>query len=286
MASNGSTSYQLQMFNRSLKKRLKVNCLCSHLGDLNGHSCLLVSCGDNNGAMNYKFREHGGQWTWADVEPDLKEEMEQLLEEPVFTANPENLPFPAMSFDSVVAIDVHEHLKDPIPFTEELKRVVRPGGRVIVTVPNGNSRKLATRIKLLVGMTPEVYGHERLGYDIEELSALLESVGLEPVSSSSYSRFFTEIIELLINFMYVKILKKKSHDVSDNHAIAPGSEEELRRVRKSFRIYALAYPIFKLMSLLDTLVFFTRGYAVVVETRLPASFPQADEKAPAPLARD
>jgi SAM-dependent methyltransferase len=178
------------------------------------------------------------------------------------------LPFEDDRFDAVVAIDVHEHLADPVPFTAELKRVARPGAKVVVTVPNGNPRKLAVRLKRFLGMTPAVYGHERWGFDIEELSAMLRKGGLEPVASSSYSRFFTELVELGINFLYVKVLRKK--DDGDSHAIAPGSEEDLRKVQKSYRMYALAYPVFRAISALDALIPFRRGYAVVVEARSPA----------------
>jgi SAM-dependent methyltransferase len=271
--------YQLQMFDKSLKKRQKVELLLRHLGDVTGRRCLLVTCGDNNGAMNYKFREHGGAWTWADAQPDLKAEMERLLGEPVHAVQPQRLPFPDAAFDTVVAIDVHEHLKDPTPFTAELKRVVRPGGTVIVTVPNGNSRKLACRIKSLLGMTPEIYGHERWGYDIEELSGMLSDSGLKPVASSSYARFFTEMVELAINFLYVKVLKRGGTTGGGDHAIAPGTEDDLRKVQKSFRIYAMAYPVLKAVSLLDLLVFFTRGYAVVVEAAAPAANASAPGRA-------
>ena len=277
-----TTPYQLKMFNKSLKKRLKVNLLSRHLGDLEGRTCLLVTCGDNNGAMNYRFREHGGLWTWADVEPELKDEMERLLGEPVYAVQPEQLPFPRDHFDVVVAIDVHEHLKDPDPFTAELKRVCRPGGRVVVTVPNGNPTKTATRIKRLVGMTPAVYGHERWGYDIEDLKDLLSRSGLQPVASSSYSRFFTEIVELFINFAYVKILKKKSGKQDGTHAIAPGSQDDLQRVQKSYRVYALLYPLFRVLSALDAILFFRRGYAVVVESVNPDSTCAASEVPPVP----
>jgi SAM-dependent methyltransferase len=281
MNASDSTPYQLRMFRRSLKKRLKVNRLCRHLGEAADRSCLLVTCGDNNGAMNFRLRSLGGQWTWADVEPDLKDEMERLLGEPVLTVKPAELPFPAAAFDVVMTIDVHEHLDDPEPFCTELKRVVRPDGTVIVTVPNGNPRKLATRIKRLVGMTPQVYGHRRWGYDVEELSALLTRAGLEPVATSNYSRFFTEMVELLINFLYVKILKRGG-DGGGDHAIAPGSEKDLRRVEKSYRLYSLAYPFFRLISALDALLFFRPGYAVVVECRNPGPVPRTEETASVP----
>lgn len=264
-----SEPYQLKMFRKSLKKRQKVALLAHHLGAVDRERCLLVTCGDNNGAMNHAFREHGGRWTWADVEPTLKDEMERLLGEPVHACDPERLPFGDSAFDVAIAIDVHEHLEDPTPFTDELKRVVADGGRILVTVPNGDDRKLACRIKRWLGMTPAVYGHERWGYTTEELRAMLERSRLQPVSDSSYSKFFTELVELGINFLYVKVLKKGASG-DDEHAIAPGSEEDLRKVQKSYRVYAIAYPFFKAISLLDVFLFFRRGYAVVVEAVRPA----------------
>ena len=93
---------------------------------------------------------------------------------------------------------------------------------------------------------------------------------MKPVATSSYARFFTEMVELAINFMYVKVLKKGGGNGGGDHAIAPGTEEALRKVQKTFRIYSMAYPVLKAVSLLDVLVF-TRGYAVVVEATAPTA---------------
>jgi SAM-dependent methyltransferase len=46
------------------------------------------------------------------------------------------LPYPADSFDVVCSLEVVEHLEDQFRFIRELHRVVKPGGRVIVTTPN------------------------------------------------------------------------------------------------------------------------------------------------------
>jgi hypothetical protein len=55
--------WQLRMFNRSLKKKMRYGVLKKHLGLIgSGEKCLLVTCGDNNGAMNHYLRELGGQW--------------------------------------------------------------------------------------------------------------------------------------------------------------------------------------------------------------------------------
>jgi SAM-dependent methyltransferase len=47
----------------------------------------------------------------------------------------EPLPFADDAFDLAVALDVLEHLRDDAPAWRELARVVAPGGRVVVTVP-------------------------------------------------------------------------------------------------------------------------------------------------------
>lgn len=267
---NTETPWQIKMFKKSLKKRMKIDTLGAHLSKIQCRRCLLVTCGDNNGAMNCEIRRYGGQWTWADLEGHTIADMESLLGEKVLHLEPPNgrrWPFEDREFDCVVAIDCHEHLDDPMPLNRELARITQPGGTVIVTTPNGNERKLAVRIKHVIGMTKEKYGHKVVGYDIPDHERMLREVGLKPVASSSYARFFTELLELCINFAYVNFLsKKKEVDVPDG-TIAPTTQDQFTSVRKTYRIYSLVYPFFWLASKLDYLLFFTRGYAVVVEAR-------------------
>lgn len=45
------------------------------------------------------------------------------------------LPFPDRSFNSVIAIEVFEHLYDPKLAASEIHRVLRSGGEAVVTVP-------------------------------------------------------------------------------------------------------------------------------------------------------
>ncbi len=265
---NKSAPWQLKMFNRSLKKKMKVAALAGHFPALADRDCLLVTCGDNNGAINYKLRALGGRWTWADFETQGIPGMEELLGEPVVKLDGQTsrLPFPDGSFDLVVSIDVHEHLNDPLPVTRELARVTRAGGTVIVTTPNGNEKKLAVRIKKAIGMDAKAYGHRRTGFDIPDLRQLTEAAGLTYRRGSSYARFFTEMLELAINFLYVKVLAGKSAAPVEAGTIAPVNQGQLNSVKKSYRLYSLLYPFLWLISRLDFLIAFTRGYAVVIET--------------------
>ena len=54
------------------------------------------------------------------------------------TIDPNNgsVAVPSESVDSAVCIEVLEHLFDPLQSAKELNRVIRPGGTVVVTVPN------------------------------------------------------------------------------------------------------------------------------------------------------
>jgi ubiquinone/menaquinone biosynthesis C-methylase UbiE len=257
------------MFRKTLKKQQKLHLLQDMLGNVEGQHCLLMTCGDNNGALNWYFKQGGGEWFWVDCEQDSVEQIGELTGDPVTVMNAEapSLPYADGYFDNVVTIDVHEHLADPEKVNRELYRIVKPGGRVIVSTPNGDETKMAVRIKHMIGMNPAEYGHVVVGYDIPDLEDQLIQVGLRPYGSGSYSRFFTEMLELLINFAYVKVLSKKSEADVKQGQIAPQNKDQMKSVEKSYKIYSLAYPFFLAISKLDNLIRFSRGYAVVVEAR-------------------
>jgi 2-polyprenyl-3-methyl-5-hydroxy-6-metoxy-1,4-benzoquinol methylase len=261
--------WQLQMFRRSLKKQQKLKALLEVLGNIDSKKCLLVTCGDNNGAMNWHFKNHGGEWNWVDAEHDSIAQISEITGDPVAEMDKENpkLPFGENSFDVLLTIDVHEHLEDPEGLNRELFRIARSGGRVVVTTPNGDEMKLGIRIKELVGMRPEDYGHYVIGYDVPQLEQQLERVGLEPYQEASYSRFFTEMLELAINFAYVKVLSKRSEAKVEKGQIAPQNINQVKSVEKSYRIYSVLYPILLILSKLDFLDRSPRGYAVIVAAR-------------------
>ena len=260
--------WQLDMFRKGLKKNLRLKSLQKLLAGMDdGQRCLLLTCGDNNGAMNYFLRELGGQWYWADLETQWITEMSTLLGDPVHHVADERLPFADAEFDRVVSIDVHEHLEAPRKITQELRRVAKPDAQIIITVPNGDETKLAVRIKHALNMSKEAYGHTRVGLTVNELSTLMSSCGIEPVSTDTYSRFFTEMLELSINFIYVKILRQSADGEADPGEIAPPTEEKLESVGASYRIYSAIFPIYWLLSKLDHLLYAQEGYCVLIAGR-------------------
>jgi 2-polyprenyl-3-methyl-5-hydroxy-6-metoxy-1,4-benzoquinol methylase len=263
MKSKSSTPWQISMFKRSLKKQQKLKALLDLLGDTRNKKCLLVTCGDNNGALNWHFREHGGNWTWGDISGENNDVIARLLGEPVLAMKQSDFQLPDEQFDCIVSIDCLEHLQHDQPILCEINRLLKPGSTAVVTVPNGDPRLLANQIKWKLGMTPEVYGHTRAGYTVKELSEAVQTAGLHPQRSGGYSRFFTEMVELVINFGYVRVLSKKSGGAQPGH-IAPVSSGELKTHGLAYKIYGWVFPILRAVSLLDNLLSANTNNAVIV----------------------
>lgn len=268
----GSAPWQLQLYRKSLKKQQKIGLMLDLLGPLQGLRCLLVTNGDNNGAMNLVLRAAGGQWSWAEMEEGGIAAMEALLGEAVSHASPDRLPFDSESFDRVLVIDVHEHLQAVAPLNREIARVLAPGGVAVVTTPSGMRWLPVALLKRACGMHPRTYGHVVQGYTATELERMLGEVGLAPERRGAYSRFFTELAEFAINFGYVKILaRRKGGPRVESGTIAPSSADQLRAVERTYRMYAAIYPVVRAFSSLDALVPGRGGYAVAVRARKPRS---------------
>ena len=52
-------------------------------------------------------------------------------------ANAENLPFPENTFDTVYSTEALEHIESTEKFFNEATRVLKPGGKLIITTPSG-----------------------------------------------------------------------------------------------------------------------------------------------------
>jgi methionine biosynthesis protein MetW len=97
--------------------------------------CLDVGCGDG-GTSGVWLDEHASSYAGVDIsEGAVRMACDRGLDAQLISDAAE-LPFPDESFDVAVCVEVLEHLFEPQRALAEAQRVLRPGGRLIVTVPN------------------------------------------------------------------------------------------------------------------------------------------------------
>ena len=92
------------------------------------------------------------------------------------------LPFPDGCFDAVITSEVLEHIPDDVGALAELRRVVRRGGLLAVTVPSFLPEKVNWMLSDDYHAPAAVGGHVRI-YSATELRAKLRAAGLDVVSS-------------------------------------------------------------------------------------------------------
>ena len=114
----------------------------------------------------------------------------------------EALPYDDATFDLVTAFDVVEHVDDDLAGLKEMRRVLRPGGRVLLFVPT---------FMFLWGLQ-DVVSHHRRRYRMPELARVLEEAGFK-VERSTYANitFFLPIL-LIRKLMRLTGIKTSSEN--------------------------------------------------------------------------
>jgi SAM-dependent methyltransferase len=115
-----------------------------------GKRVLDVGC--RYGALTRSYLE-GNEVVGVDVDREALAEAAKLGIETHWADADAALPFPDESFDVVVAGELLEHIRDPAGLVDEARRVLRPGGRIVASVPNGF--RLKHRLRFLAGREPE-----------------------------------------------------------------------------------------------------------------------------------
>jgi SAM-dependent methyltransferase len=92
-------------------------------------------------------------------------------------ADPPPLPFEDGRFDLVTALDVLEHVEEDERLLAEMRRVLRPGGVALVTVP---------AFRALWG-SQDVISHHRRRYRAPELRDRVLAAGLEPTRTTYFN---------------------------------------------------------------------------------------------------
>ncbi len=108
-----------------------------------------------------------------------------------------NTNFEGESFDVITMFDVLEHVPDPKKLIQEVSRIVRPGGLIIINTPDAESlwaKVLGKRWQLI--MPPEHINY----FSPQNLSMYLEDVGYEVKIDTKIGKKFT--LQYILKMLY------------------------------------------------------------------------------------
>ncbi|HUF34625.1 MAG TPA: class I SAM-dependent methyltransferase [Gemmatimonadales bacterium] len=256
-------AWAVALFNRSVLKQEKYRRITELLEDPAGRSNLDI--GADNGVISYLLRRRGGRWASADLDPRAVESIRQLVGSDVHQLDGSRTPFPDAAFDQVVVVDYLEHIPDDAAFADELARILKPGGSVIINVPHLKPGSLVNRLRHRIGLTDEWHGHLRPGYREEDLRRLL-GPPFEIERAITYSGTFSELIDTLLNGVNeLRRGRARGTQASRKGTVVTGAD--LRGRQKEFRLLSAIYPALWATSRLDHLLIGQSGYKLILRAR-------------------
>lgn len=183
------------------RRRIIASFLERILGEVTDSPARILDVGCGTGA-NLLLLSKYGDAEGVDISDDALAFCRERGLQKVKKGAAEELPYADESFDLVSALDVVEHLDDDLAALKEMKRVLRPGGRVFLFVPT---------FMFLWGLQDDVSNHRRR-YRLPELRRLLEQAGFE-VERTSYANitFFLPIL-LIRRLMRLTGIKAESEN--------------------------------------------------------------------------
>lgn len=110
--------------------------------------CLEVGCGPGSTVGTWA-QSHARSYIGTDVSQAAVEKARSQGLDARLIDDATELPFADASFDTVFCFEVLEHLFDPAAAVTEIRRILREGGSVVVTVPNVSYWR--RRVEMLVG---------------------------------------------------------------------------------------------------------------------------------------
>lgn len=146
----------------------------------------LLDVGCGNGEFLIRARTLG--WDVGGIEPDpaAARMAREISGIPVLAPTLEEAALLPDSFDAITLSHVVEHLLDPVATLRECRRVLKPGGRLVLTTPNIESLGHSTWKENWVGLDPP---RHILLFSPSGLRRCVEQAGLQVVELRTLARF-------------------------------------------------------------------------------------------------
>lgn len=133
-----------------------------------------IGCG--GGSFLHAIEKHGHAVFGSDISPKAARTAHAQYGIPATCASLPDLPFHAGSFSVITMFHVLEHLADPLAALEATWRLLTPGGRLVVQVPNAACWQMLLLGERWSGL--DIPRH-LIDFRAEDLEGLLEHCGFE-----------------------------------------------------------------------------------------------------------
>ncbi len=157
-----------------------------------------------------------------------------------------NLSYPDGTFDLIVSCEVIEHVGDPRRMLAEIHRVLRPGGRAVLTFPNRGfpftydpinyvwlRLRRAHQREYAIPQGAYAFGHTYL-IDRNEFLEWAKEQGFEVQEQRSLSHHLVGLVEMYHTGLLQRLLKRNARNTTDTQrpslAIQPRSSRPPRLV--------------------------------------------------------
>jgi 2-polyprenyl-3-methyl-5-hydroxy-6-metoxy-1,4-benzoquinol methylase len=146
------------------------------------------------------------------------------------------LPYKKNTFDACTCFDVMEHIPDEKNFLEEVKRVLKPGGKFFLVVPCEAEKFTFTwffqKVNIFSDLTYYHWGHVHPEFTHEGIISLLSTYGLR-VEKKTYSEHAVyQIMNLVIYFIPKALMDLV---LGSKKAVQYTDREVFRTKRKSIK---------------------------------------------------
>ncbi len=157
------------------RRRILSQFVADAVKDVKDRRPLILDVGCGTGGNVVMLNEHGEAYG-IDVSQDAVDYCHERGLDCVELGAADELPFEDGKFDLVTALDVVEHLDDDLGALKEFRRVLRPGGKILIFVPT---------FMFLWGVQDEL-SHHRRRYRMPQLTKIVRAAGFE-VERSTYA---------------------------------------------------------------------------------------------------
>ena len=106
--------------------------------------CRLLDAGGGTGRVSAFLEEHVGSVVLSDISMGMLKEAATKKNLQLTCALTETMPFADDFFDCILMVDALHHVKDQNQTANELWRILKPGGRIVIQEPD--IRKFAVKL--------------------------------------------------------------------------------------------------------------------------------------------